>query len=215
MTGDGDSATIRTKNIRLIHWQIPRSPELGGKSGWRTYSNADYGVSIKYPTSFQPPADPADQQTSANFVNSRSAKRLLVLSVPREVYQNTAFAGGSVSVSVSDDTPNAATCSVFGETWSGSPGKRTVNGIAYSEGIINSVELGTSYPGYFFHTFQNGHCHEVGIELAVGNDGNYDLGCDLDHVDEEALMSPILLGFSFSKPVVEPKVSPTTLARLP
>jgi hypothetical protein len=108
---------------------------------------------------------------------------------------------------VSDDTPNGATCSVFRETWVGSPGARTINGIAYSEGIINGVGLGTSYPGYFFHTFQDGRCYEVDVELAVGSEGSYDLGCDLDHVDEEALMNPILFGLSFSTPAVEANLS--------
>jgi hypothetical protein len=207
MTGHGDSATIRTKSISLIHRQIRRRPELGGTAGWHTYGNADYGVSIRYPALFQPPADPPDQQQSTNFVNPHSAKTLLSLPIPREIYPNSAFAGGSVSVSLSDNTPNAATCSVFGETWVGSPAARIVNGIAYSEGIINSVGLGTSHPGYFFHTFQNGRCYEIDIELAVGSDGSYDLGCDLDHVDEEALMNPILSGLSFSKSAVEAKFS--------
>lgn len=108
---------------------------------------------------------------------------------------------------MSDETPNAATCSVFGQTWVGSPGARTVQGTAYSEGIIPSVAGGTAYTGYFFHTFQNGRCYEVDVELAVGNEKNFDLGCDLDLVDEEALMNPILSGLSFSKPVVEAKLS--------
>jgi hypothetical protein len=206
-SGNGDSATMRTKNIRLVHRQISRGPDLGRRSGWRAYSNADYGLSIKYPASFQAPSDPTDQQITTNFVNSDSAKTLLVLPIPREVYPNTTFAGGSVSVSVSDDIPNALTCSVFAETWSGSPGPRTVNGIGYSEGIIGGAGLGTNYSSYFFHTFHNGLCYEVAVALAVGNDRSYDLGCDLDHVDEEALMNPILSGLSFSKPDVELKPS--------
>jgi hypothetical protein len=207
ITGYGDPPTIRTKSIRLIHRQIIRSPELGKSSDWHAYSNADYGVSIKYPASFQPPPDQPDQQQSSNFVNPGSAKTLLALTIPREIYPNTTFAGGSVSVSVSDETPNAATCSVFGQTWVGAPGARTVQGIAYSEGIIPSVAGGTSYPGYFFHTFQNGRCYEVDVEVAVGNVRNYDLGCDLDLVDDEALMNPILSGLSFSKPAIEAKLS--------
>jgi hypothetical protein len=207
ITGYGDPVTIRTKSIRLIHRQISPSPELGNSSGWHAYSNADYSVSIKYPASFQPPADQPDQQQSPNFVNPASTKTLLTLTIPREIYPNTIFAGGSLSVSVSDETPNAATCSVFGQTWVGSPGARTVQGIAYSEGIIPSVAGDATYPGYFFHTFQNGRCYEVDVELAVGNVKSYDLGCDFDLVDEEALMNPILSGLSFSKPVVEAKVS--------
>jgi hypothetical protein len=83
ITGSGDSVTIRTKGIRVIHRQISRSPELGGTSGWHTYRNADYGVSIKYPASFQAPADSLDQQRSPNFVNPGSAKTLLTLPIPR------------------------------------------------------------------------------------------------------------------------------------
>ncbi|HEY4948755.1 MAG TPA: hypothetical protein VIH88_00340 [Candidatus Acidoferrales bacterium] len=207
MAASGDSATIRAKSIRVIHRQISRSPELGSSAGWYTYSDADYGVSIKYPASFRPPADLPDQQQSPNFVNPGAAQTLLTLTMAREIYPNTAFAAGSVSVSVSDATPNAATCSIFGQTWVGSPGPRTVQGIAYSEGIIPSVAGGTSYPGYFFHTFQNGLCYEIDVELAVGNAKNFDLGCDLDLVDEEALMNPILSGLSFSKPAVEVKLS--------
>jgi hypothetical protein len=202
-----DQISIHMRSIKRIRRQVLRSPVLG-VSDWPSYKSAEYGLVVQYPPLFKP-VTPDSVGADSNFVNADGVVNLLTLEIQREVYPNTMFAGGSLSVSVSDNISNATVCHVFRYYAVKSVGVRTVHGVTYSETSTGDAAGGTGYSHYYFHTFQNGRCYEAVVDLAVGSVGALVQPCLADLVNQNALVDALLPKISFFTPTHGKSVSPS------
>jgi hypothetical protein len=222
-----DPPTLHVKSIKVVHKPVMREPALS-TSGWHSFSNKNYGVSIRYPPSFDSTVvstnylgnQPNGEDESPNVVNPDGVTRLLSLEIPSDIFYNTTFVGGDLSIYASDEISNAPTCKVFGRWRLNSDGSdgidfRTVHGFKYSEAVIGSAAGGTAYPSNYFHTFQNGRCYAVDINLAIGNVRTTDFGCQFDNANVEALINSILANVSFFKPATKVTLFRTSPAEIP
>ncbi len=203
-TGDEDQDAIdfQMSRIELVRRPVKRLPVLGSAK-WRSYRSRKFGVVMQYPASFEG-AEHSEISDSGfghwNFVNPNGIVNLQVVGIPRAVYPNTMFAGGSFSLSVSDEISNASACGVFREWVPYSLRSRSIHGLKYTEALDGDAAAGTSYGYHYFHTFQHGRCYELEIEFAEGNPGNLAAPYMVDFVNEEALVIVLLEKVSFFPP---------------
>jgi hypothetical protein len=213
-SGDVSVRVLRISNVRRIHKSMERAPLLDGTFRWNKDVRRTFGVSVQYPENFEPEKE-GSEGNRANFVDSRNREPLLNLEIPREIYPHTTFAGGNFLVYVSPDIRSAATCRNFEDVGSNSPTTSVVHGIRYSELILGSAAAGTVFSYYYFHTYQHGLCYEFQLELAAGSPGLYPLPCELDSIDEDALLNALLHHVSFFRPAAEDLSSKALESTLP
>jgi hypothetical protein len=203
------------KLVRVFERPKPQlSPAFGDSSKWVTERNPEYGVQFEHPDSMSiVPATEAGTERS-NFVAKDGAIALGSFWIPREIYPGSNFSGGGFSLSVNPEIANMESCNVFGYSDPKHFSSETLGGIRYAEMPGFDAASNTNYETHYFHTFQNGRCYEIAIEVAYFNTGVIDDGgCtipEIQEADKMRLIDPLVASVSFFRPAtggaaVEPK----------
>jgi hypothetical protein len=195
-------------------------PILGNPSGWQSYSNETLGVRFAFPKKFDPISENIDMyELRPNFIKNDHAIDLTRSNIPRETYlprpypgykrtrlqlQNppwSTFTGGAFGVFVNSQITDAATCKQFNADISdGDMSSRTVDGINYTVNRTSFPGAGNGEDNDSFHTFQNGRCFEVDIDIGSTGSGGADITCALEYADGDALETLLLSKISFFQP---------------
>lgn len=170
--------------------QVFKAPEpklsasVTSASNWHVQKNTKYGVQFALP-SFPGEGAPGDGSDSTNFVAEHGAVTLSSVTIPREIYPDTNFVGGSFLFSVNPEITNRESCEKFGHSDARFLSSRTLGGIRYEELTEGDAAAGTYYDDYYFHALQNGMCYEIAFQLGGYNTANQNLGCRVPIVGEE------------------------------
>jgi hypothetical protein len=158
------------------------SAQIADASKWRVHVSQAYGVRFATPAFLK---NNAGEGGGGNFVSQAGTITLAELEIPRDVYADTNFVGGSFSLSVNSSINNRESCEKFAMSDRRLLSRRTFAGTSYVERIEADAALGTAYGEHDFHTFQNGLCYEVSFRYGSYNTANQDLGCTVPSIDEK------------------------------
>ncbi len=176
---------------------------------WHSETNHSYGVTFSHPENVSSlPSDELYMLEPTNFASVDGAITLSMFEIPQDIYPGTNFIGGRFAIRASTVITNAESCSEFGLSEPENHSRFTVGGVNYSGTRGVDGGLGTGEIEYAFHTFQNGLCYEVAVEITE----SWAWGAPacgmakLDNADEMRLIEPILAGVSYIPPTI--KVAP-------
>ena len=197
---------------------IPRptaklNPLVRNSRRWREYTNKKYGLSYSVPDFF-PAAAASQVLRGPQFVNNQGVVALGSFSIPTDTYSHaafaapsgyhpTVFAGGAVGLFVNPKIANRFSCLQFKIPYTGKASWWTVHGIRYREQSWFGEGMGTGHSTYTFHTFRNGACFAVTVDMAQVNVGMIDQGCMLPFVSprqEHDLARRLLSRLAFFRP---------------
>lgn len=159
------------------------SPAIASGANWHTHSIASYAVTFALPTI--PEDNSAAGGLASNFVAERGAITLGSFILPREIYPDTNFVGGSFMLSANPEITNRESCEKFGRADVRFLSSRILGGIRYAEMTEGDAAAGTSYENYYYHSLQNGVCFEIAFQFGGYNTANQDLGCRVPVVKNE------------------------------
>ena len=185
-TKDESTQTLEVRNFKEI-FRAP-DPKLGpwfsNRSNWGTQTNRKFGIQFALPRlSNSTAASGPDGQ--ANFAVERGTVTLAQLDIPRKIYPDTNFIGGSFAIFVNPQITNRQSCEQFGAFDPRSLSSRTISGIRYAELTVSDNGMGKFYSDYYFHAFQNNLCYELSFKLGSYNTGMQNLGCTVSVVGEK------------------------------
>jgi hypothetical protein len=193
-------------------------PRMGNSRNWSTFRSAKFGVSMKYPSKWTMQAGDSQVTVSSNVVNDKGIEFLHTGDVPEDAYPGSNFVGGRFALVVDAAIENAGSCRQFAMTESPATSLRTTNGVAYTEAETSDVGMGTEHTTYSLHTFQNGYCYEIVLELDEMDGTGMDLACSIQWLtrkNEQRLLKALVSQVSFAAPEMknavrrEPGLRPT------
>lgn len=191
-------------------------PSFSG-GAWHTERNPKYGLEFSYPTDFTRTSVAASGYLGGNFVTDQGVSLIAQFTMPRSIYPESNFVGGTFAISVSTEVVNGPSCRRFGFSYPKFTTRYDVRGIRYTETKIGTGAAGTSYSDYQFHTFQNDLCYEVSFEFGGANPGNIEHKIRaLGARDESYLIQTLIARVKFSRPAVTParKSNPQAVPRI-
>lgn len=177
------SAPITVTEVKDI--LDPSAPLANFTAGaWRTSSNKAYGFSFAYPEGFKL-LDEAELRKDSNFANPTGAVSLVSVEIPDDIYAGANFRGGYFTVMVNPNLTNGPACSQFGYADPASVSEAVFHGVKYSRAVDGEGAAGSAYTYYYLHTYQNGLCYELKLELAAVNTAAYDLPCSISLISDQ------------------------------
>lgn len=196
MTGVEVLLHVNPKGIR---------PLLGGLDTWPGYTNAEYGVRLRYPATFVGDAKWEYATMQSNFAGQEppSSVQLFSASIPQNVYPDSNFVDGGFAVWIDTNIHAAGTCGQFREFMPQYTSSMTVAGTHYAYTSTGFVATGTAASAYTFHTFHNGLCYEFAFAFAEADGTGIELKCATQWMSEDnsfELMNAVLSQVSFSTP---------------
>jgi len=151
---------------------------------WHSSTNKAYGFSFEYPASFKL-LEQSELRKDSNFANSNGSTSLLSVEIPDSIYPGSNFRGGYFTVLVNPNITNGAACNQFGYADPRSVSPVTLGGVRYEQATDSEGAAGTGYTYYYLHSYQNGVCYELKLEMAAVNTGAYELPCSISLVSDE------------------------------
>lgn len=203
--------TLRVAGVKTIVHRNPAGvrPSLGDVANWGRYRDETYGISVGYPRMFERLAQP-DHHVASNFADQNGVVTLQTIDVPREVYPNSNFVGGSFSALVNPTIRNEGTCREFASFWPEHTSTVTINGMKYAETQNVGVAAGTVSGMYDLHAYQNGLCYEFAFDFDEESGNGIMLTCSMQWVsdqNERELIDSLLSQVSFVTPAFERAVA--------
>jgi hypothetical protein len=188
-------------------------------STWYTERSQKWGIKFDYPRDFSKVPVPGATQLQANFVNNQNIVTIGRFAIPGEIYPGTDLVGGSMAVYIAPEIGNSPGCRQFGFFDPKYASSHAVGTVQYAVVVGGEGAAGTRFSDHYFHTFQNGLCYEIAVELAEISTGNLDLGCTvpaLRRSDELNLIEPLITQVHFFGPAVvrKPKSNPQPLPQV-
>lgn len=212
---DHSPKTLQVTNVDIMVHKNPVGvrPILGSPDTWINYENPRYGLRLRYPATF---GDSGSQYATveSNFAGERVsipiANAVVNVSIPKEVFPDSNYVAGGLTVFVDPEIRSAGTCQSFHSFWPEHTASTTIGGISYFRTLNVGVGGGTARATYYFHTFQNGLCYEFAFDFAEGNGGGMDVPCSIQWVSEKnnfELMRSVFSTVSFAEPQSKPPTS--------
>lgn len=145
------------------------------------YRNSDYGFSLRYDKRFTLPTIATDD--TARYTSQDVGKKLLVLNIPHDMFPNTNFSEGIISVWGSQETKAVQNCLVAadGET------EKPSNNDLFTLFTSTDAGAGNFYEISSYRTIQNGACIVIDKVIHSTNIGNYDEEAHVTEFDRSAV----------------------------
>ena len=147
-----------------------------------TYKNADYGISLVYPKSYNLKKDDAANlewtglgPVQLNFVEPGGGT-LAAIELPKDSYPDTDFATGFFNVSV-HPTMTAEQCSQFAfpqttGNAAATPAKVKMGRSEFYEIESSAGDQNNQADAKYYHVFQNGACYEFALGIQTARDAD-------------------------------------------
>ncbi|MGA8501065.1 MAG: hypothetical protein WB683_05925, partial [Candidatus Sulfotelmatobacter sp.] len=178
------------------------SPAFSDPSKWDLHTNSEFGIKFALPP-FHSSTEVSTSGDQANFVADQGSVSLAGLDLPREIYADTNFDGGSFAIFANPRITNPQSCAQFGSFDPRFVSSRTIGGISYTELTEGDAAMEASYDEHYFHTFQNNVCYELYFRLGTANTSSQPLSCTVSTVGEEdtlKVVDALLDRVSFFRP---------------
>lgn len=188
-------------------------PILPAVAAWDVSTNGDFGVSYRYPKTFER-TESWGPNSEPNFVDQAGSKPILLesRSIPSAIYPDSNFEGGSFAVFVNPGIHSQGTCTQFTSFVPKQTAVYTVQETHYARTESSSVGAGHVSSIYFFHTFKNGFCYEFNFAIEEHNTTGMMLPCSTHWVTEQnyfEFMNAFLSEVRFIPPMVKPEIAKT------
>src|SRR5689334_12637871 len=95
------------------------SPVLGSVGSWPTFQSAEYGLRLRYPSTFTGNAKWEYSTIQSNFPSKAPATAVEVFtaSIPQSVYPDSNFVDGGFAVFIDPTIHSDGTCRQFRDMW--------------------------------------------------------------------------------------------------
>lgn len=159
----------------------------GDSFGLQQYAHANYGFSFDHPKLLQ-----------FNIPQIYFLETPLVgLVTPRDLYPNTNFSEGLITVSATLNSTDAA-CFVNPETKKTLTNRETINGVVWYKDVIGGVGAGNIYNSRLYRAMNDGACYELVETVHTGQIGNYPDGTQqIDEEDVFDILHAAVISFDF------------------
>lgn len=199
--------TLEVVSVKSLLQMNPAGvpPVLGDPAQWSSVKDDAYGLSIRFPKTFQP-LKGTNFGVAPDFVNDNPAPQLQSREVPQATFPNTNFVGGSFTAFVNPTIRSAGTCMQFSSFWPKYMSSFTVHGIKYAQTRVVNGSAGSVSDEYHLHTFQNGLCYELVLEFFEENSTGMALPCKVQWIldqNKRDLMNSLLPQVSFITPKIK------------
>jgi hypothetical protein len=186
-------------------------PALGRVVDWSSYTNPNYGLHFRYPTTFE---NSEGGRTESNFADWGKGSAILIksLAMPLGIYPDSNYQGGQLTAFVNSNIRSKGTCRQFSSFMPEYTSTRTVHGITYAQTASGEVGMGHISSVYYFHTFQHGLCYELDFVFEGHNATGMPLPCTNQWVSEQnefELMDAVLSQVTFLPPQDPPAAAKT------
>lgn len=191
-----------------------RTPKLDGSfanaASWKTERNDRDGVKFKHPAAMNAveAGGPMESAGEADFVTQGGAEMVANFAIPATAYASTNFLGGFLTIYVNRQLTNRGSCMQFGQSQGEPPVSYAASSLTYTMVELGSVWAGRGYSDYKFHTFQNGLCYEVGLEVSSFDSYEPEVDCKIPHLstgDNLDLIKALIDAVSYFPPAVKPE----------
>lgn len=160
------TAVISTPNIT-----VTTTPTINNQTGWSTYQNTEYKFTISYPNTIKLYTPPIPSLGFIPLCDSNQATpdipdSIVCLYYPQEIYKDTNFEGGAVSVNVLSTLNTQFQCLDFsGYPSNGTATTKQVNGITFQTISAGQGATGHTIENNFYNTFYKNTCFQLEVSL--------------------------------------------------
>jgi hypothetical protein len=145
------------------------APPPHAASTWSTYRSADYGFSIRYPSSFTfYSSHPDIRQTRLSMFPVCDDTTVACFEYNRGDNKNSDVQAIGLSVNVLRDRKTEQACYLPDQD-STTLKPQLIHGIEFRKGEAGSAGLGSSSGGDIYHAFRQGVCFEVAVFTAIAD----------------------------------------------
>lgn len=143
----------------------------------KTYTNASYGISFSYPSTWQiHSATDSSIMQYYHFPEKASglSDSLVItsVSIPNSDYSNSNLNQAYATIAVNNAIDDLGICSQIPNVRQ-TTGTKTYNNITYSIATDSGAAAGTSQTSAIYHTEHGGRCYEINLNVFTGNTSNY------------------------------------------
>ena len=157
----------------LLAFAAP-STALADEKDWHSYTNSDYGFSLKYPdnlTLFSTGLD-AQNDHSSYIPICTHATRVCLLYNGKE-YEGTNFEAAALTVNVRREARTKSACDQL-DAGSDPVKKTVINGTSFTYSQQGGAALSNDINSRAYRTFRHGVCFEVALSITSADIGAYD-----------------------------------------
>jgi len=172
----GGAASRCGITILILLAFAPSSTALDDEKNWHSYTNSDYGFSLKYPdnlTLFSTGLD-AQNDHSSYIPICTHATRVCLLYNGKE-YEGTNFEAAALTVNVRREARTKSACDQL-DAGSDPVKKTVINGTSFTYSQQGGAALSNDISSNAYRTFRHGVCFEVALSITSADIGAYDAG---------------------------------------
>ncbi len=158
------------QNINLLN-----SQPVSGKrqtANWRTYSNTDYGFTIKYPKIYILDQGVSPVYYVGEYFQGGGKNVVTIEFWPSAIYADTNYLDAFITVSVGNAGISETACKIAQRLGSGQSinltEARVTNDITFNGGELEGAAAGTYAKSKVYHAMINNRCYEVSLNLFQG-----------------------------------------------
>ena len=144
-------------------------------SSWRSYTNAKFGVSLKYPLTFQLKPGQTGPLAEWELYGLTSGNEIASIEIPRSVQPRTNFGGASLRMGLSTEASAVKEClsppSSFG--YKDAFARRAIGGVTFQEFSRSDAGAGNYYEFMSYRAVRNGGCEVFEYVIHYSNIQNY------------------------------------------
>ncbi len=188
----------------LLAFAAP-STALDVEKAWHSYTNSDYGFSLKYPdnlTLFSSGLDAQNDHSSYIPICTHTTRVCLLYN--GKEYEGTNFEAAAFTVNVRREARTKPACDQLDA--GADPAKKIViNGTSFTYRQLGGAALSHDISSRAYRTFRDGVCFELALSIASTNIGVYDAGTigDFNPAKLDRALDQVLHTFRFVGPVVD------------
>ena len=204
-TFSGRAASLCGITVLILLAFAPSSTALDVEKAWHSYTNSDYGFSLKYPdnlTLFSSGLDAQNDHSSYIPICTHTTRVCLLYN--GKEYEGTNFEAAAFTVNVRREARTKSACDQL-ETGSDPVKKTVINGTSFTYSQQGGPALSHDISSRAYHTFRDGICFEVALSIASTNIGVYDAGAirDFSPAKLGRELDQVLHTFRFVGPVAD------------
>lgn len=146
-------------NQQLFSFKAKPSPTATPDySGWRTYANQKFGLTLKYPATFQLVAGKSGPLAEWQLYGLTNGVEIVSVEIPRSILIRTNFGGASLRVGVSIEATAVKEClnppASFG--YKDAYTQRVIGGVVFQEFTRSDTGAGNYYEFTSYRAVRNG-----------------------------------------------------------
>jgi hypothetical protein len=170
---------------------------------WKTYVSADYGFSVRYPTSLSFYRGDLDyKETQMSYIPICDYTTVACFEYNGMEYKDTTFEAAGFSINVLRDIKTESDCGKI-DTGQYPIQTENINGIKFRRGLTGEGATSHSKGGPTYRTFHQSVCFEIAAATAQVSIGAFDPGAikAFDSARVDKLLDKVIHTFRFVGPV--------------